>query len=111
MIEALDIAYDANDDRPFWKKRLLAIALGTIIGALLLAAPAVMVVRFQLWGLAGESTCIVGRIPFSVAVISVAVLADEGLYFLAPTRTECDTDHPRKLPPADRGPCLPTSAY
>jgi uncharacterized BrkB/YihY/UPF0761 family membrane protein len=106
MIEALDIAYNANDDRPFWKTRLLAIALGAIIGALLLAAPAVMVVRFPLWGLAGESTCIVGRIPFSVAVLAV-----EGLYFLAPTRTECDTDHPRKLPPADRGPCLPTSAY
>jgi hypothetical protein len=30
MIEALDIAYDANDDRPFWKTRLLAIALGAI---------------------------------------------------------------------------------
>jgi membrane protein len=37
MIEALDIAYDANDGRPFWKTRRLAIALGAIIGALLLA--------------------------------------------------------------------------
>jgi membrane protein len=48
MIEALDIAYDANDGRPFWKTRLLAIALGAIIGALLLAALAVMVVGSRL---------------------------------------------------------------
>src|ERR1035437_3368355 len=39
MIEALDIAYDVKDDRPFWKTRLLAIALAAIIGALLLTAP------------------------------------------------------------------------
>src|SRR4030095_1686405 len=27
MIEALDIAYDVKDDRPFWKTRPLAVAL------------------------------------------------------------------------------------
>jgi membrane protein len=51
MIEALDIAYDANDDRPCWKTRLLAIALDAVVGARLLAALAVMVVgpRFGDW--------------------------------------------------------------
>src|ERR1700751_1126130 len=41
-IEALDIAYDVKEDRPFWKTRLLAIALGVISGGLLVAALAVM---------------------------------------------------------------------
>ena len=51
MIEALDIAYDVQRTRPFWKSRLLAIGLGAICGALLLAALAVMVVgpRFGEW--------------------------------------------------------------
>src|SRR6202140_5729585 len=37
MIEALNIAYDVKDDRPFWKTRLSAIALAAIIGSLLLS--------------------------------------------------------------------------
>src|SRR5215471_15903475 len=35
LIAALDIAYDANDDRPYWKTRLLAIVLALISGGLL----------------------------------------------------------------------------
>ena len=51
MIEALDIAYDVSEDRPFWKTRLLAIALAAIIGSLLLASLGAMVVgpRFGEW--------------------------------------------------------------
>ena len=30
LIEALDIAYDSQDDRPYWKVRLLSIALAAI---------------------------------------------------------------------------------
>src|SRR5579864_4342751 len=50
-IEALDIAYDVKEDRPFWKTRLLAIALGAICGVLLVGALAVMIVgpRFGAW--------------------------------------------------------------
>lgn len=50
-IEALNVAYDVRDDRPFWKTRPLAIALAFIIGSLLLLALAVMIVgpRFGLW--------------------------------------------------------------
>src|SRR5581483_6183642 len=49
-IEALNVAYDVEDDRPFWKTRPLAIALAFIIGTLLLLALAVMIVgpRFGL---------------------------------------------------------------
>src|SRR5260221_2728054 len=50
-IEALDIAYDVEDDRPFWKTRPLAVGLAFITGALLLVALSVMMVgpRFGEW--------------------------------------------------------------
>ncbi len=89
-IEALNVAYDVNDDRPFWKTRPLAIALAFIIGGLLLLALAVMIVgpRFGLW-LAGRvhlSSLWIFLWPYihwSVAV-GFTILAVEALYFLAP---------------------------
>jgi membrane protein len=90
MIEALDIAYDVKEDRPFWKTRLLAIALSAIIGALLLSALGVMLVgpRFGSW--------LAGRLEMSAVFVAVwpalrwtlaicfTVLAVEVLYYLAP---------------------------
>lgn len=89
-IEALNIAYDVNDDRPFWKTRPLAIGLAIIIGALLLVALAVMIVgpRFGEW-LAGRvhlSTLFVLVWPYihwSIAV-GFTILAVEALYYLGP---------------------------
>src|SRR5881397_3121868 len=43
-IEALNIAYEVQDDRPFWKTRPLEIGLAFITGSLLLTALSVMVV-------------------------------------------------------------------
>src|SRR5229473_6713842 len=43
-IEALNIAYDVRDDRPFWKTRPLAVGLAFLTGTLLLVALSVMVV-------------------------------------------------------------------
>ncbi len=90
MIEALDIAYDANDERPFWKTRLLAIALAVIIGALLLVALAVMVVgpRFGDW-LATRlalSAMFVTLWPVMRWMIAIGftILAVEVLYYLGP---------------------------
>src|SRR6266404_4116895 len=40
-IEALNIAYDVQDDRPFWKTRPLAVGLALAIGGLLLLTLAV----------------------------------------------------------------------
>src|SRR2546425_4500030 len=50
-IEALNIAYEVGDDRPFWKTRPLAIGLAFVTGSLLLTALSVMVVgpRFGEW--------------------------------------------------------------
>ena len=90
MIEALDIAYDVNEDRPFWRTRLLAIALAAIIGSLLLASLGVMVVgpRFGEW--------LARRIELSAVFVAVwpvlrwilaicfTILAVEVLYYLAP---------------------------
>lgn len=90
MIEALDIAYDSENNRPYWKTRLLAIGLAAISGTLLLVAMVVMIVgpRFGIW--------IASRLDLSsafavlwpplrwVVAISFTVLAVEFLYFLAP---------------------------
>ena len=67
MIEALDIAYDVTDDRPYWKTRLLAIGLAAISGGLLLAALALMVVgpRFGAW--------LASRLDISAVFIAVCL--------------------------------------
>ena len=89
-IEALNIAYDVEDDRPFWKTRPLAVGLALVTGALMVVALSVMIVgpRFGEW-LAGRvhlSYLFVFLWPYihwSIA-IGFAILAVEALYFLAP---------------------------
>jgi membrane protein len=90
MIDALDVAYEVKEVRPFWKTRLLAIALAATTGGLLLSGLTVMILgpRFGAW--------LASRIYLSphfasvwiafhwVASISVALAAVELLYFLAP---------------------------
>ena len=90
MIEALNVAYDVRDDRPFWKTRPLAVGLAFLTGALLLVALSVMVVgpRFGEW-LAGKvhlSGLFVLLWPFIHWTIAIGftILAVEVLYFLAP---------------------------
>ena len=89
-IEALNIAYDAKDDRPFWKTRPLAIALALITGFLLLLALSVMIVgpRFGEWlaariHLSNLFALLWPYIHWTIA-IGFTVLAVEALYFLAP---------------------------
>lgn len=89
-MEALNVAYDVEDDRPFWKTRPLAVGLAFVIGGLLLVALSVMIVgpRFGEW-LAAKvhlSNVFVLLWPFihwSLAV-GFSVLAVEVLYFWAP---------------------------
>ena len=89
-IEALNIAYEVDDDRPFWKTKPLAVGLAFITGALLLIALSVMVVgpRFGEW-LAGRvhlSGLFVFLWPYIHWTIAVGftVLAVEALYYMAP---------------------------
>jgi membrane protein len=89
-IEALNIAYEVEDDRPFWKTRPLAVGLALVTGTLMLVALSVMIVgpRFGEW-LAGRvhlSYLFVVLWPYihwSIA-IGFTILAVEALYFLAP---------------------------
>ena len=89
-IEALNIAYDVEDDRPFWKTRPLAVGLAFITGALLLIALSVMIVgpRFGQWLAArvNLSSLFVFLWPFIHWCVAVGftVLAVETLYYLAP---------------------------
>jgi len=89
-IEALNIAYDVRDDRPFWKTRVLAVGLAFLTGTLMLVALSVMVVgpRFGGW-LAGRvhlSELFVLLWPYIHWTVAAAftILAIEALYFLAP---------------------------
>ena len=90
IAEALDIAYDVNDDRPFWKTRLQAIGIGAITAGLVSSALAVMIVgpRFGAW-LAGriylskEFVLLWPAIHWAIAIVFTLV-AVELLYFLAP---------------------------
>ena len=89
-IEALDIAYEVEEARPFWVTRPLAVALTLLVGALLLIALGMMIVgpEFGTWlaQRAHLSWLLAKAWPFihwTVAVL-FTVLAVEALYFLAP---------------------------
>jgi membrane protein len=89
-IEALNIAYDVRDDRPFWKTWPLAMGLAFLTETLLLVALSVMVVgpRFGGWlagrvHLSGLFVLLWPWIHWTVAV-GCTIVAIEALYFLAP---------------------------
>jgi membrane protein len=89
-IEALNIAYGVEDDRPFWKTRPLAVGLALMTEALMLVALSVMIVgpRFGEW-LAGRvhlSYLFVLLWPYIRWTIAIGftILVVEALYFLAP---------------------------
>jgi membrane protein len=89
-IEALNVAYDVDDDRSFWKTRPLALGLAFITGGLMLVALSVMIVgpRFGDWlagkvHLSGVFVFLWPYIHWSIAV-GFTVLAVEALYFWAP---------------------------
>ncbi len=92
LIEALNIAYNLRDTRPFWKTRLLAFGLGAICGILFLTGLLLIIVgpRFGDWLAA---TLDIPRMLASLwpllhwtIAIAFTVLAVELLYFLAPCR-------------------------
>jgi membrane protein len=89
-IEALDIAYEVEEARPFWVTRPLAVGLTLMVGVLLLVALAVMIVgpQFGTWlALRTNLSWLFAQawpyIHWTVAVL-FTVLAVESLYFLAP---------------------------
>jgi len=90
VIEALDAAYEVDDNRPFWKIRLLALGLAAVTAAFLICAIATMIVspRVGDWlasrmSLAGAFALLWPYIHWTIA-IGFTVLAVETIYFLAP---------------------------
>ena len=89
-IEALDIACEVEETRPFWQTRPLAIGLTFMAGLLLLVALAVMIVgpQFGIWatGMLNVSWVFALAWPYIrwTVAVSFTVLSLELLYFLAP---------------------------
>ena len=89
-IEALNIAYEGEEARPFWITRPTAIGLTLLVGALLLIALGVMIVgpEFGTWvSLRLHLSWLFAQAwPYIHWTVSVlfTVLAVEFLYFLAP---------------------------
>lgn len=90
MMEALNVAYDVPENRPFWKTRPLAIGLTFLTGILLVVALAAMLVgpNFGGWlaakaGLGSIFVALWGYVRWSIAIV-FAVLAIELIYYLAP---------------------------
>ncbi|MFY9947760.1 MAG: YihY/virulence factor BrkB family protein [Candidatus Sulfotelmatobacter sp.] len=90
LIEALDAAYEVDDQRPFWKTRLLAVGLAALTAFFLICGIAAMIVGPRLgdWlavrlSLSSIFIFLWPFIHWTLAVI-FAVLAVETIYFLAP---------------------------
>lgn len=89
-IEALDIAYEVEEARPFWVTRPLALALTLLVGVLLLSALGIMIVGPQFGNWLAEranlSWLLAASWPYIhwTAAVLFTVLAVEALYFLAP---------------------------
>jgi membrane protein len=89
-IEALNIAYEVEEGRPFWVTRPLAIGLTFLVGVLLLIAFAVMVLGPEFGSRLAEhhklSWLFASAWPYIHWTISFGftVLAVEFLYFIAP---------------------------
>lgn len=89
-IEALNVAYDIEEGRPFWVTRPLAIGLTFLVGALMLIAFGVMIVGPQFGNRLAEhhklSWMFAAAWPYIHWIVSFGftVLAVEFLYFIAP---------------------------
>jgi membrane protein len=90
LIEALNIAYDLKDDRPFWKTRLIALGLAAVCGGLFISGIALIIVgpRFGRWlelrmDFPHSFAVFWPLLHWTIAIL-LTVLGVELLYFLAP---------------------------
>lgn len=90
MMEALNVVYDVEETRPFWKTRPLAIGLTFLIGILMIIALAMMLVgpNFGGWlagkiGLSGVFGMVWPYLRWAIE-LAFPILAVECIYFLAP---------------------------
>jgi membrane protein len=95
MIEALDVAYDVPETRPFWKTRGLAIVMTIVVGGMLVISFLCMTLGphfFQLFadkiGVGPEFIFIWKFARWAVAA-ALVVLSIEVIYFMAPNVRQC----------------------
>ena len=90
LIEALNVAYDVPETRPWWKTRLLSIRLTFVVGTLVTVAFAFMVVGPEFAEFLAEQIglkrefAMLWLVLRYVLAVSFIVLAVEGLYLTAP---------------------------
>ena len=90
MIEALNVAYDVPETRPYWKTRSLAFLMTFVIGALMVMALSVLIVgpSFGSWlankvDLGPQFVIVWPSLRWGVSV-GFTILAIELLYFIGP---------------------------
>lgn len=90
MIEALNVAYDVPETRPWWKTRLLSLELTFIIGALFVGALGVLVIGPEFGGWLAGKTHLKPEFAFAWnylrwgLAVAFTVVGVELLYFWAP---------------------------
>lgn len=90
LIEALNVAYDVDETRPYWKTRLLAFGLAFVVGSLVLIGLVATVLgpRFGEWlarhGVAGAIFAAVWPFLRWSVIVATIILAVELLFFWAP---------------------------
>jgi membrane protein len=90
MIEAMNMAYGASDNRPFWKTRVLALFMAAVTGALLICTIGVMVLGPAVGTWLTRKIALSGTFlylwPFVHRIIAIAfaIFAIQCVYYLAP---------------------------
>jgi membrane protein len=90
MISALNSAYDIEDDRPMWKKQMIALLLTLLVGAMLLIVIFLSLLGSRLgfwvatqWGLGSELIQMWPYIRWLV-MVGFSALSIELVYYIAP---------------------------
>jgi membrane protein len=89
-IDALNVAYDVTETRPFWKTRLLALELTLLIGTLVTVAFACVIVGSHFDVLLAARFGLFHPLAFfwpvlrNLLVVTFIVIAVEALYLIAP---------------------------
>jgi membrane protein len=89
LIDALNAAYDVQDTRPWWKKKLIAVASVVCIGVVLLVSTVMILAGDKItnWvgnqlGLAASTRALVTFVQIPIAFALLVAIAGLSFYFL-----------------------------
>lgn len=98
LIDALDVAYDVPETRPWWKTRLLAIWLSFLVGTMLVTSFLCMTMGPHFLQLFADKIGVGPEFLFTWSIVRwviaavLVVLSIEVLYFLSPNVRQCFRD-------------------